>query len=232
MGNKKALVIGAGGGIGKAIVKQLTIDGFDVFAGTRDMRAVEGSSQEVFVDVSKVETLERVFSSICFDVIVLSVTDRITHASLWDKEWDDYEKHLNTQVKGLWNVVSSLKKQIFNKYQTKIIIISTHYCFGTPPKQISDYITSKYALVGLMKAVAVELARYGSTINAVAPGMTKTELLDFLPEKLLEITADNNPLKRLGEPQDIANTVSFLASDKSSYINGQNIIVDGGVVMD
>ena len=85
--------------------------------------------------------------------------------------------------------------------------------------------------MGMAKTMAVELAQYGCTVNMVSPGMVETPLLDSLPSKLIEMNAYQNPLKRNAVPDDVSNVISFLASDQSDYINGANIVINGGAVM-
>lgn len=86
--------------------------------------------------------------------------------------------------------------------------------------------------MGMAKSMAVELAKYNCTVNMVSPGMTSTNLISNLPQKLIEITAANNPLGRIARPKDVANVVLFLASDEAEYINGTNILVNGGGIME
>jgi 3-oxoacyl-[acyl-carrier protein] reductase len=85
--------------------------------------------------------------------------------------------------------------------------------------------------MGFAKTMAVELAQYGCTVNSISPGMVDTALLKDMPHKLIELTAHNNPLKRIASPEDISNVVSFLASDETDYLNGVNIPVNGGGVI-
>ena len=113
----------------------------------------------------------------------------------------------------------------------KFIVLLTEYCFGRPPQRVSHYVTAKYSLMGLSKTMAIELARYGSTVNMISPGMTNTDLLNNLPSKLIEIEEKKNPLKRIAEPEDIANAVLFLASEESNYYNGTNLLINGGNVI-
>jgi len=95
----------------------------------------------------------------------------------------------------------------------------------------ANYSASKAGLIGFTKSVARELASRNITVNAVAPGFIITNMTDVLPENVKEKLKDQIPLGRLGTPEDIANTVAFLASDSASYITGQTIAVDGGMVM-
>ena len=96
---------------------------------------------------------------------------------------------------------------------------------------INLHILSKYAALGLSKSLAIELAEYNSTVNIIMPGMVDTKLLDNLPPKLIELTAYNNPLKRIATVNDVASLVSFLSSEESDYLNGAIIPINGGSVL-
>jgi 3-oxoacyl-[acyl-carrier protein] reductase len=99
------------------------------------------------------------------------------------------------------------------------------------PNELVHYITAKSALNGFAKALAVELAPKGIRVNLVSAGMTNTNLIADIPEKVKLITAAKTPLRRLAEPQDIADTISYLVSDKSDFLTGETIRVNGGQVM-
>ena len=131
----------------------------------------------------------------------------------------------------MFNVIKSMKEHIKTKQKTKFVIVLTEYCTGKPPSGLSDYVTAKYALMGLAKSMSAELAKYNCTVNMVSPGMVKTKLISNLPPKLVEMTADNNPLKRIAEPSDVAKVILFLSGEGSDYLNGVNILVNGGGVM-
>lgn len=94
----------------------------------------------------------------------------------------------------------------------------------------TNYVATKYAVIGMTKVWARELGKYGIRVNAVAPGFIETEMVKQMPEKVLEGMVAHTPIKKIGQPVDIANTYLFLASDESSFLNGSVISVDGGVV--
>ena len=128
----------------------------------------------------------------------------------------------------MFYVIKALEDQMSAKHKTKFIVLLTEYCIGSPPKGLSHYITSKYAVMGMAKTMAVELAQYSCTVNMISPGMVETPLLNNLPSKLIEMTAYQNPLKRNGIPEDVSSAISYLASDQSDYLNGTNIVINGG----
>ncbi len=242
---KKALVIGASGGIGLETARTLIRDGMRVW-GTyfSDKASLEtliketpetalsisamDCSDDASVDASMTEIIKN-FTPV--DVLVYSVAPPIKHAPVLKNDWENYQKHLEIQVKGFLRIIKFLTPQFSSSYKTKIIVILSEYCVGKPASGISDYITAKYALMGVSKTLAVELARNNSTVNMLSPGMTETDLLSTLPAKAVEFSAMNNPLKRIAKPKDVADAISFLASDKSDYLNGVNLLINGGGVM-
>jgi len=111
------------------------------------------------------------------------------------------------------------------------IINMTTMAIERPSTSWLHYITAKSALHGFSKALAVELAPKGIMVNLISPGMTDTELVGNLPEKVKLLTAAQTPLRRIATPADIAGVISFLASEKSDYLSGETIRVNGGQVM-
>lgn len=245
MGKKVALVIGGGGGIGQSVARRLIKDGMQVcvtyFKRKEKIKALQDEFGEkgfsaFECDMTDEAMVKKVMVDVFFmfdriDIVVFTVSSSLKHGRMLDLEWSDYDSHISLQIKSVLFVVQSLSEQIRLKVKTKFVILLSEYCIGMPPKGLSHYITSKYAVMGLSKTMAVELAQYGCTVNMVTPGMVKTALIDSLPAKLIEITADQNPLKRIAIPSDVSNVVSFLASDESDYLNGTNITVNGGNVM-
>jgi len=245
MENKIALIIGGSGGIGAAAARRLLKDGLHVCSTYfQDSESIDSLQREFGADSIlaygcdfreeknvklTIENILEKFKKI--DVIVITVTIPLRHKRIIDLEWNDVYEHVELQLKAILYVMKSLRKQICSKYKTKFIIISSESCIGTPPKGFAHYVTAKCGAMGLSKAMAVELAQYGCTVNLISPGMVDTALHKDTPRKLIEITVHNNPLKRIALPEDIANVVSFLASDEADYLNGVNIPVNGGGVI-
>lgn len=245
MNRKVALLVGGSGGIGSEIARSLVEKNIHVCCtyyknkenGEKLLKELGKKSislyqMNLYEDKSINSALENVFSDYNnIDVVIFSVTTPVKNINIFQVLWEDFEEHIYLQTKGLYKVVQKFKEQIRGKYKTKFIIILTEYCIGKPPKGLSHYITAKYSLMGFAKSIAVEFANYNCTVNMVSPGMVRTNLISNLPPKLIEITTENNPLKRIANPKDVANVVLFLSSDDSDYINGVNITVNGGGVM-
>lgn len=238
---KNALVIGGSGGIGSEIVRSLAKDGVKVWATYyQDKSGAEnsgrGGADFLQMDVLKEGSINQAMEEVKaksgkIDVFVYAVTSPIVHSSFLKSDWSVYQGQIDTQIKGFFLVLKHLAEQVKSGHKTKIIVILTEYCFGKPASGVSDYVTAKHGLMGFSKSLAVEFARYGSTVNMVSPGMTQTDLIAGLPAKAVELAELGNPLKRIAVPQDVAGVVSFLASDASDYLNGVNILVNGGGVM-
>jgi len=246
MNKKIAIVVGGSGGIGSEIVKSLINKGAYVcgtYSNNKDniIKNIDGGVAKEYLSIYEMDlfnegSVNNTFSQIlkekkAIDIIVFSATVKIDNKSLLNIEWDDFKEHIDLQTRGLVYIIKNLREQIKNKYKTKFIIILTEYCIGKPPTGISHYITAKYSLMGLAKSMAVELAKYNCTVNMISPGIVKTGLTSNLPQKIIDIYTEDNPLKRLATPKDVADVVLFLSSEEANYLNGVNIIVNGGEVM-
>lgn len=242
MSQKTALVIGGSGGIGRAVVRRFLKEGMQVAATYRSDEKLAELQQEFkessvawykldFLDdsISIFGEIRKAFPLI--DVVVFGPTLPTPHTPLLEVTRESIEAHMSVQLHGMHAVVQSLKGQLQEKHPVKFIVILTEYCFGKPPGGLAPYVSAKYALMGFAKTMAEELARYGSTVNMISPGIVQTELLSSVPPKLIEMAAAQNPLKRIATPDDVANVAAFLASDQSSYLNGAHITVNGGGAM-
>ena len=117
------------------------------------------------------------------------------------------------------------------KEKRGVVVVMLSSCvLGVPPKALSHYTTVKYALLGLVKSLASEYADKRIRINAISPSMIETKFLSNIDERLIEIIASNNPLKRNASPTDIVPTVKLLLSDDASFMNGANLPITGGSI--
>jgi 3-oxoacyl-[acyl-carrier protein] reductase len=142
-----------------------------------------------------------------------------------ENEWDDV---ININLKGTFHCTKAAARTMVNQRQGRIInIASIAGVTGTMGQ--ANYAASKAGIIGLTKTVAKELAQRGITVNAVAPGFIDTDMTAVLPDKVKEVMLSQIPLGRPGKPEDVAEAVAFLASEKASYITGQVIHVSGGM---
>jgi 3-oxoacyl-[acyl-carrier protein] reductase len=145
--------------------------------------------------------------------------------------WGSFQDILDVNVKGAYFFIREASEIMKEQGHGKIINILSSYVLGTPPEKLSFYVTAKYALLGLTRSAAVELVRYGITVNAVAPGLMSTDLSSHLPPKYLEVYSSRHPMKRMAETSDVAGVVEFLTSDSAGFLNGVNIPVNGGEML-
>jgi len=226
------LVIGGAGGIGSSIAKRFCDAGHSVIItyARDDLKAglvsktcacecihydlrQPGAAKEVLDKYPDIET------------IVISAVGNAGRVPVDELTADALNAQVDIQLFGAADIFRT-----FRNKKMKYIVVLSEYVFGTPPAGLTPYIVGKYSLMGLCKCMAVELAKLnGSTVNMISPGMTDTLLLTNLPSKLKEITADRNPLGRIGSPEDVAEAAHFLLH--SDYCNGINILVNGGGLM-
>tara|TARA_Y100000590_G_scaffold248672_1_gene279414 strand:- start:23057 stop:24253 length:1197 start_codon:yes stop_codon:yes gene_type:complete len=243
---KNAMIIGGTGGIGSAVCIQLAKDGFNIAihyfknkkrANKLKMQIEKIGRKAIIVQgdiISLLDVQEMKQESIRnignISVIVNCAATSIPNIKFSNIEWIDIQAQLDANIKGSFNLLniflSVWKKQNFGKF-----IGITTMATEKPNAQWFPYIVSKSALNGFVKAAAFELAPQGVRINLVSPGMVDTSLIANIPEKARLLSAAQTPLRTLASADDVANAVSFLASNKSNYITGETIRVNGGQVM-
>jgi len=242
-----AIITGASRGIGSAVALSLASDGYGVVINYR-------SSQEEAEDVLKqvmdrggkgitykadVKDYQKVDEMVHFildkfgkiDVLVNNASGEILNKTFEEVSWDEIQGDLDVHLKGGFNVCKAVIPYMLETKRGKIINIGTILTDNVPPAKLYGYIVAKASLAAFTKSLAVEYSPKGLNINCVAPGMTNTMLIAGLPEKTKMLAKMQNPLRRLAEPSDIANAVSFLAGDSGDYISGETIRVCGGQVM-
>jgi len=162
------------------------------------------------------------------DVLINNACPAFHPGDILTAEWSSFQELLDTNLKGSFLHLRCAAEVMKNQGGGRIINVLSSYVLGCPPEKLSFYITAKYALLGLTRAAAAELVKYGITVNAVSPGLMETELSGFLPRKYLEVYRAKHPMKRTTQPADVADAVEFLISDGAKFLNGINIPVNGG----
>ncbi|GHP14174.1 diacetyl reductase [Lentilactobacillus fungorum] len=254
MTKKVALITGAGQGIGEGIARQLAKDGFEVALAGRHLDKVQRVADDINKDGGKavaiqsdVQYKDQVFDSVKQTVDQFGQMDvfvnnaGIAHvAQICNTEEEDLNKLLDINVKGTFFGIQAAAQQ-FKKQKTPGKIINASSIAGHEGFELlGAYSATKFAIRGLTQAAAKELARDQITVNAYCPGIVLTPMWDQIDEEMGQVNhvAKGESLKEylkgiaLGrgeEPQDVANLVSFLASEKANYITGQAIMVDGGI---
>jgi 3-oxoacyl-[acyl-carrier protein] reductase len=238
-----ALVTGGSRGIGRGIVKAFAAEGAKVaFVYLGSQAAAEALVQEVTqtggtikaiqADVTKPEDAQRCAEDVQktwgrLDILVNNAG--IIRDDLFVRlEPDDWNKVLQTNLGGTYNFCRAVAYTMMKQRKGRIINVSSVAAEHTNPGQ-TNYAASKGAINSFTRALAVELASRNVTVNAIAPGFIETEMTEAVRNKAGDIIKKMIPMRRLGVPEDIAKVAVFLASDESSYITGQVLIVDGGL---
>ena len=245
LNQKRVLITGGSRGIGKAIVERFAEEGAHVLFTYKSNMAsaldiVETLSAKgyhvhtVKADVSQQEDCQALVKHVQdtfggLDILVNNAG--ITRDTLMLRmTLDQFDDVVNTNLRGVWMLTQTLLKPLLKSEKGKIINISSVSGILGNAGQ-TNYSAAKAGVIGLTKALARELGGRNINVNAIAPGFTKTEMTDKVPQEIIEQALAQIPLKRMGDVKDIANAALFLASNQSDYITGQTLVVDGGMVM-
>lgn len=243
--DKCALITGATRGIGKQIAITLAKQGYNIALNYRKKNEeLENTKKEIEKigvqilavkgDVANFEDCENFVKQVIerfgqIDVLVNNAG--ITKDMLLMRmKKEDFEQVIDTNLVGTFNVTKNVVPYMMKARSGRIINISSVVGISGNAGQ-TNYSASKAGIIGFTKSLAKEIASRNILVNAVAPGFIETNMTDVLKDDVKQEIAKNIPLKRMGTTQDVANVVKFLASDDSSYITGQVINVDGGMLM-
>jgi 3-oxoacyl-[acyl-carrier protein] reductase len=241
LSGRVAIVTGASRGIGRAIAEQLAARGAVVVAAARGdnarpvadaIGAAGGRAEAVSVDVTETGAPARLVASTLerhgrIDILVNNAGIARDQLMLRMKR-DDWDAVLATNLTAAFTLTQAVLKPMIRQHGGRIISISSVVGQSGNAGQ-ANYAASKAGLIGFTKAVALEVASRGITVNIVAPGMIETDMTRALTDSTREEWASKIPLRRLGTPADVASAVCFLASDEASYITGHVLAVNGGM---
>jgi 3-oxoacyl-[acyl-carrier protein] reductase len=242
-----ALVTGSSRGLGAVIARRLAQDGLAVAVSgrpgdeqvsevTRSIRDCGGTAEAFWADVTDEQQAGELADAVTgrlgpVDVLVLNATGPQPEAPVAEVAWDDHLAQLDFFVKSPVLLGRALMPAMQARRYGRIVHIDSEVAHRPPPGR-SAYATAKNAQIGLTLSWARELARYGITVNTVAPGFIPVERHAGVPEQVRQAYLASVPAGRMGTPSDIAHAVSFLADERSGFITGQRIVVDGGRSLD
>jgi 3-oxoacyl-[acyl-carrier protein] reductase len=242
--DKVALITGGARGIGQAIAMTFAKEGADIVVADVNLEVAQKTASEIEslgrkamaleMDVTNYDLVEAGINKILdkmgkVDILVnnAGITKDNLVLRMSGAEWDAV---INVNLKGTFNCIKAVSRPMVKQRSGRIISIASIIGLMGNPGQ-ANYAASKAGIIALTKTIAKELASRNINANAVAPGFIQTEMTAKLPEDIKKRMLEAIPLAKLGTPQDVANVCLFLASDESSYITGQTITIDGGMVM-
>lgn len=247
---KTILVTGSSRGLGATIARTLASEGHQVIINYHNSKALAeqlvaeiGEEQAIAIqaDVTNRSEVDQLidegtkhFGKI--DVVVNNALvnfkfDPVKQKAFVDLTWEDYQQQIDGTLKAAFNIVQSVAPQFIERKQGAVISIGTNL-FQNPVVPYHEYTTAKAGLIGFTRNIAAELGQYGITANVVSGGLLKTtDASSVTTPEVFDLIAQSTPLKKVTSPQDVANMVSFLATDKANGITGQNYTVDGGLTM-
>ena len=242
--DKTAIITGATRGIGRGIAKTFAKHGANViftYSSSSDLaKEIENelSNEGVIVkgyksDASSFEDCQKLIDLITkeFDVIDILINNAgITRDNLLMRmQEDDFDKVIEVNLKSVFNMTKAIQRTMLKQRFGSIINMSSVVGVKGNAGQ-SNYAASKAGIIGFSKSIALELGSRNIRCNVIAPGFIETEMTEVLDEKIVQEWRNSSPLKRGGTPLDIANTCVWLGSDMSSYVTGQTIHVNGGLL--
>jgi len=238
---KKAIVTGAGQGIGRSIALKMAQEGADVViaemnpdTGAQTAREVETLGRRAMfqaVDVANQKQVQNMVAEILrewkrIDILVNNAGfDRGT--TLLKVKEEDWDAVLGVHLKGALNCIQAVAPHMIENLYGKIVNISSIWGKSGALSEIS-YSSAKAGMIGLTKSVARELGRYQINVNVVLPGLILTPTISKMAEKYQNMIIEDTPLRRMGQPEEVANVVAFLVSDEASFMTGAMVEVSGG----
>jgi 3-oxoacyl-[acyl-carrier protein] reductase len=240
--NKVAIITGGAGGIGKVTAETFAREGAKVViwdvneeagaATAREIEAAGGVARFARVNTSDLAVVEAAAQAVQdefgqIDILInnAGITRDASLLKMTSEQWDQV---ISVNLTGVFNCTKAVAPFMIERSYGRVIsassVVGLYGNFGQ-----TNYVATKAGLIGMTKTWARELGRKGITANAVAPGFIATEMIETIPEKVIETVKGKTPLGRFGKPEEIAHAYLFLASDEAAFINGHTLSVDGGI---
>lgn len=178
---------------------------------------------------SLIEMLDKIESEIGVpSKIIHLAAPKAENIRFRDVDWNNFQSDINISLGSITIILNRFLPKMAKVKYGRVVCMLSSYTLGIPPKAMAQYVTVKYALLGLMKSLASEYVEKKITINCISPSMIDTQFLSNINERIIEITAEGHPLKRNASVSDIIPSILLMLSDESSYINGVNLPITGG----
>lgn len=244
---KVAVITGGTGGLGSAIAKLFIQHGIAVallFHSNQnradnlvaELQDAGGAAMAIKADIVNPDEIHAAMTQIVEHlgepaIVIHAATSPLQQRPVYDTARADFQTHLDIQVHAAVEVVRSAYPYMKNAGGGAVVNIASQVTADVPPARMIDYVTAKYALLGLSKSLAVEWAEDNIRVNVVSPGLVQTEMTQHYHDRIFKMEAARTPLKRIATPEDVARSVLFLVSDENNFITGLNLFVTGGQVM-
>ncbi len=244
MNEKILLVIGASSDVGISLIKKVQKDYSYILAHyTKENEKLSSLKEELgeklllfscdFLEEESIyQFIENIKESgkIPTHIVHLSA-NKVENMKFHKVKWDKFDKDLKIGLRSLVIILNEFLPIMSKNKYGKVVVMLTSYTLNIPPKYLSSYVTSKYALLGLVKALSAEYAGKGITINGVSPSMIETKFLNSIPSLVVEQNAMNSPTGKNLTVDEVIPTFEFLLSDDANCITGQNIAITNGNIM-
>lgn len=237
MNKKVAIVTGAAKGIGKAIAERMIAEKYitilvdvDVENGQQLTKDLGENAHFYSCNICDENAVTALFKNVVekFGTVDALVNNAgiIKDNMIWKMPTEDFDSVININLKGTWLMCKNAAIIMKSQQSGRIVNVASRAWLGNPGQ--SNYSASKAGVVGLTRVLALELGKHGVLVNAIAPGLIDTPLTQKLPLDVQEKLIQAQPTKAMGKPEDIANAVAFLCNEKTQFITGQTLYVDGG----
>jgi 3-oxoacyl-[acyl-carrier protein] reductase len=236
------LITGASSDIGREVIRALEDPECVVLAhGNKGVDKIEKMRSEVLpqiipiqADLASEEGLDKLISAVLRhcphpNKILHLPAPRPQNTRFKDLSWQDFQRDIDIQLRSAVEIMKEFAPKMAAVKKGKILFMLSSVTLGVPYKNLLPYVTSKYALLGLMKALAAEYNTKNLQVNAISPSIVQTSFLSNTPEKAVELAAEQHPLKRNALPKDLVPLIHFLLSENADFLSGANIPVTGGL---
>ena len=239
--NKVCIVTGGGRGIGQATAEKfigesatVIIADFDEATGTATAEYLGDQCSFVKTDVSQSESVKSLIKRVKADHgsidVIVNNAGILQDQTLEKMDEEEFDKVIQVNMRGVY-LCTKYAAEVMREQGSGVILNATSVVARFGNFGQTNYVAAKAGLEGMTKVWARDLGKHGIRVNAVAPGFIQTDMIAGMPEKIIKMMGAKVPLKRWGQPEDVANLYCFLASDEASYISGVVLPVDGGVVV-